>query len=131
MMILNGRVAGDFWGNFTHYNNNGGASTIDLSITSCNIFEHIMNFKVLPQLEISSHCKITTEIDNPFTIIGKKESEYNWIKIPYNYKWDENSKKNYTNTINSNEIKTIVNEAKQLLDAGLIESTSSKFQHRK
>ena len=41
----------------------------------------------MPQLEISSHCKITTEIYNPFTIVDKEEIEYNWIDIPYNYKW--------------------------------------------
>ena len=55
LMLLNGRTWGDFWSNFTHYNNNGGASAIDISICSCDIVKNITNFRVRPQQEISSH----------------------------------------------------------------------------
>ena len=88
LMILNERTDGDYWGNFTHSNKNKGASTIDLAIASCKIFENIKSFQVLPRLDITDHCKIITQIEN----INKKKSvkteieTYKWIKLPYRYK---------------------------------------------
>ena len=128
MIILNGRTTGYFWGNFTHYNNNGGASTIDLALTSCNIYEHISNFRVMPQLEISSHCKIVTEIENPNTIEKQVEKEYDWIQIPFNFNWNEKSKIVYSQALKSEEINALVNETEQLLHARLIESSGRNIQ---
>ena len=56
LMILNGRTKEDHWGNFTHYNKNKGASSVDLAIISCKIFENVKRLMVLPQLDISDHC---------------------------------------------------------------------------
>ena len=64
LMILNGRTYGDYWGNFTHYNKNKGSSTVDLAIVSCKILEDISSFRVLPQLDLTDHCKIITQINN-------------------------------------------------------------------
>ena len=63
-MTLNGRRRGDYWGNFTHYNKNKGASTVDLSITSCKIFEKIIKIRVMSQLDLTDHCKIISQNDN-------------------------------------------------------------------
>ena len=128
LMILNGRTSGDYWGNFTHYNNNKGASTVDLSIVSCNIYEYIKSFRVMPQLEITSHCKIITQIDNLTNRVNEEKDDYNWLKLPQTYKWNERSKERFINAINSDEITKLINEAEQLLEAGLIESSGNKIQ---
>ena len=71
LIILNGRICGDQWGSYTHFNNNKGASTVDLAISSCDLFEKIKGFRVLPQSEISDHCKIilimNIDVDNSCT----------------------------------------------------------------
>ena len=88
LMILNGRTNGDFFGNFTHYNKNKGASTVDLAVVSSRIFENIKSFRIMPQLDITDHCKIITQIDNIRTDIkdiSKEESKYNWLQLPNKY----------------------------------------------
>ena len=62
LKILNGRSKGDPLRNFTYNNANLGALNIDYSICSQNIYEYINNFMVLPQNELSDHCKIVTEL---------------------------------------------------------------------
>ena len=129
-MILNGRTDGDYWGNFTHYNKNKGASTIDLAIASCKIFENIKSFKVLPQLDITDHCKIITQIEdiNKTNPVKTEIETYKWTKLPDRYKWDERHKNKFKEILNSEKIETIISEAEQLLEAGLIESTGNKIQ---
>ena len=130
-MLLNGRTWGDFWGNFTHYNNNGGASAIDISFSSCDILKNITNFWVSPQIEIFSHCGITAESENyPVYFVNKEEKEtYEWSNIRQNnYHWDNFSKEKFKETMESDAVKTLIDEAHQLLDAGLVESSGNKIQ---
>ena len=129
LMLLNGRAWGDFWGNFTHYNNNGGASTIDICFTSCDIFKNITNFRVCPQSEISSHCRITAEIDNKFKVLKKEKTTYEWSDIPRNdFCWDNFSKNEFMKALESDSVKNLVNEVHQFLEAGLVESSGRKLQ---
>ena len=130
-MILNGRTNGDYWGNFTHYNKNKGASTVDLAIISGKTFENVKSFRVLPQQDISDHCKIVTQIDNinqTFSIKPEEQETYNWLKLPNKYKWEENQVDKYKKVLDSDEIKMLISQAEQTLEAGLIESTGSKIQ---
>ena len=64
LQILNGRYRGDYWGNFTHFNKSKGSSTVDLRISLDSLSKHKKNFQVLPQLELTDHCKIVVQIQN-------------------------------------------------------------------
>jgi hypothetical protein len=64
MLILNGRSTSDNWGNCTHHNKSEGHSTTDLAIASDFLMPLMSDFQVLPQLEISDHCKIVAKIKN-------------------------------------------------------------------
>ena len=64
LRIFNGRKMGDMRGDFTHYNNAGGQSTVDFGIVSENFFNYIEKFMIFPQTELSDHCKITLQIPN-------------------------------------------------------------------
>ena len=131
-MILNGRTKEDYWGNFTHYNKNKGASSVDLAIISCKIFENVKRFMVLPQLDISDHYKILTQIDNINQTYSAKPEEretYNWLKLPNKYKWEEKHTEKYKRVLDSEEIRRLIFQAEQSLEAGLIESTGSKIQN--
>ena len=131
LMILNGRINGDFWGNFTHFNKNKGASAVDLGIVSCKLFNNITSFRIMPQLDISDHCKIITQLDNIRLSKCDKNEEvgnYKWNKLPNKYKWKDDYANIFIETLNSEEIKNIIFEAEQRLEAGLIESTGEKIQ---
>ena len=58
LQVANGRFTGDFCGNFTYHNKNKGASTVDLTIISDNLFPLTDDLRVLPQTEFSDHCQI-------------------------------------------------------------------------
>ena len=131
LMILNGRINGDFWGNYTHFNKNNGESTVDLGIVSCKLFNSVKSFRVMPQLDISDHCKIITQIDNirlPDCEKNEKVENYKWNKLPNKYKWKDVDANIFIDTLNSEKIKNIISEAEQRIEAGLIESTGEKIQ---
>ena len=45
----------------------------------------------MPQLDLTDHCKIITQIDNIRIPDNSTKTEtYNWLKLPNKYKWNEN-----------------------------------------
>ena len=124
--ILNGRSRGDPLGNFTYNDPNLGASAIDYSICSSNIYEWIKNFMVLPQNEISDHCKIVTEFHLSIPNETPNIDKYHWEDLSKDFKWDSNqSTRFYQVILNS---KDCLKEIKQRLEAGLIDSSGKKIQ---
>ena len=132
MMILNGRTNGDYFGRITHYNKYQGSSTVDLAAVSCNIFEYISSFMVMPQLDITDHCKIITKLNNIININKEdrnNSNKYNWLNMPNSFKWDKDTLDIFKQTLRENkDIEKIIIEAEQRLEAGLIESTGTKIQ---
>ena len=63
--ILNGRFPGDKDGQFTCISNDG-ASVVDYMIASSELFDHIINFKVLDRGE-SDHFPITCQMKMDYT----------------------------------------------------------------
>ena len=125
--ILNGRSSGDPLGNFTYNNVNLGASTIDYSICSQNIYDKINNFMVLPQNELSDHSKIVTELKvmvKPETLI---QDNYDWETLPNNFIWDDTLKSSFSTSLGNNL--EILSDIKQRIEAGLIRSTGEKIQN--
>ena len=83
---------------------------------------------VLPLNELSDHCQIITEFN--FNFMGPEtnpdKDNYNWIKLNKTFKWNKNHVKKFTTCLeNSNEN---INEIKQRIEAGLIESSGNKLQ---
>ena len=126
--ILNGRHDGDPWGAFTHYNKNKGASTVALAVISDSLSRDIKIFYVLPQLELSYHCKIVVQITNIKQASSPVNCKYNWNELPRGYKWQDSSQSAFKEAFNSLEIQNHIGECRQLLEAGLIESTAKKIQ---
>ena len=62
MKILNGSKTGDSLGDFTHFNDNDGQSTVDLALVSEKFFNNIHKFLVFPKLAVTDHRKILAEI---------------------------------------------------------------------
>ena len=85
LKILNGRSRGDPLGTFTYNDENLGSSTIDYSITSQNLYKHINNFMVLPQNELSDHCKIVTEFNHKVPTVITSSDNYDWKTLKSNY----------------------------------------------
>ena len=129
MQIANGRTRGDFIGNFTHHNKHKGQSAVDLALISDTLFPHIDDFKVLPQTDVSDHSKIVLTISNIKPIINlDSNNNYQWHERKREYKWEDDSPQKFLTAINSAEVKTIINDCKQHIEAGLIESSGILLQ---
>ena len=83
LKILNGRQSGDFIGNFTHLNYNGGVSTIDYGLCNNILYDSVENFFVLPQNELSDHSKIVTYFKNNIVVKENPLDTYPWKKIEF------------------------------------------------
>ena len=120
-----------------------GVSTVDLSIASCKIFENINNFRAMPQLELTDHCIIITQIDNICIPENSTRTEtYSWLELSNKYKRNENYANIFKDTLNSeniqklisetekliSETEKLISETEKLIDTGLIGSTGIKIQ---
>ena len=125
--VLNGRFPGDPYGLFTFYDPNLGASTVDYSICSQVFFKHIKNFMILPQNELSDHCKVVTEINQVITLPTLPVGDnYAWITRKNIFKWGDEKCSEFKNCLN--QMHGEIFEIKQRLDAGLIESSGKLIQ---
>ena len=120
-------MRGDFLGSFTHHNKTTGQSVVDLTLISDSLYPYIEDFKVLPQPEFSDHCKIVLIIKN-MKPIKTKQNNYKWLDRKPEYKWDKDSPQKSQTALNSEKIKTIINNCKQRIEAGVIESSGELLQ---
>ena len=127
MQIANGRMRGDFLGNFTHHNKNNGQSVVGLALLSDCLYPYIEDFKVLPLPEFSDHCKIVLIINNTKPI-KTKQKDYKWLDRKHEYKWGKDSPEKFQAALNSQKVKAIIDNCKQRIEAGLIESSGELLQ---
>ena len=107
LAIMNGRSEGDPLGTFTYQKENLCNSTIDYSICNKHFYHNINNFMVLPQNELSDHCKIVTELKEKIPQLETNIEEYQWTNIERKakYKWDESKEENFKEHLcNSHEL---------------------------
>ena len=105
---------------------NLGSSAIDYSICNQIFYESIKNFMVLPQNELSDHCRIITELNLEVSKINTKKDTYNWTKLKKNYKWDKSHARKFTNCLATSNL--AINDIKQRIEAGLVKSSGGKIQ---
>ena len=71
-------------GDFTHYNNAGGQSTVDLGLVSEIFFHHIEKIMIFPKTELSDHSKITLQIPNMINL-KTISAPYKWVHLKRAY----------------------------------------------
>ena len=129
LQIANGRSQGDFLGNYTHHNKNTGQSVVDLALISDALFPLMDDFKIMPQNTYSDHCKIVLTIKNR-RLLPSPET-YEWCSLTPEYKWDcEDSPQKFIAALNRDEIRNLMDECSQRIQAGLTES-SAVYSYRK
>ena len=99
-----------------------------MAVVSDKFIKEIQHFFVLPQLEISDHCKIVIHIDNVKKDNFAEEIKYDWIKLPSGYNYSDEDLQKYKMVFKNPEIEQDINVCKQLLEAGLIQPTGNKIQ---
>ena len=129
LQILNGRTNGDIEGNFTFYDYNKGASTIDLAVVSDATLNQVKSFNVHPQDHYSQHCKIVLRLNNIKSTINivKEKDNHPWIPLNKRYIWAPESSSEFEKAITSQELTNTAIECGQYLDAGLVELASNKI----
>ena len=126
LKILNGRSDGDPLGNLTYYDDSLGASAVDYSICSQGFYEYVNNFMVLPQNELSDHCKIVTELKGSLVDQPPYKDTYKWKNLENKIQWDENVKNKFIKYLF--EAKDEINEINQRIEAGLVNSSGEMIQ---
>ena len=78
-----------------------GASSVDIAVASDSLTTKINSFVVLPQSDISKHCKIVARIKNlKADIQPKVKKAYPWIPTTKNYKWTDQSPDELSTALN-------------------------------
>ena len=91
---------------------------MDLAISSCNLFEHIKGFRVLPQSEMSDHSKIKIIINIDIESSPIQKDDYNWLKLPPYYKWDHSKSDQCKKTFDSRCVTEIIQRQHILFKLG-------------
>ena len=126
LKILNGRMDGDPYGNFTYYDASLGASTVDYSICNQSFYNYINNFMTLPQNELSDHCKIVTVVNGLLEADSTSNDSYEWKQLEKTYAWNDDFKDRFIKFLEKAEIET--NEINQRIEAGLVKSSGILIQ---
>lgn len=106
LRVLNGRTFGDLIGSYTCFQPLG-SSVVDYFITSeelLPLFTYFTVEKFLPDL--SDHCQISGMFK---CNINEKLEISNLLPMPEKYIWDENSSSRFQEAMNSNSVKTLIN----------------------
>ncbi len=94
--ILNGRLTGDLFGNFTYFseNNTRGASTIDYTIASVSIIDRFKFLHVSePNLLLSDHCLLSFGIRGEYSLLSDTDPEM--LPLYDKFEWDQSSGDNF------------------------------------
>ena len=126
LTILNGRSEGDPLGSFTYCDPNIGSSMIDYGICNQISFSLLKNFLVLPQNELSDHCKIITELTLSRPETTPLSDEYDWLEKNLQFSWNHDNSHKFKEVLENSS--DALEDIKQRLDAGLIDSTGMKIQ---
>ena len=144
--ILNGRLTGDLFGNYTYYsgNNSNGASAIDYTAASMHILDR---FKFLhisdPDMQLSDHCLQSFGIRCEY--IKYLEDKHELLPLFDKFKWNQDSDKVFQDGLFESSIQkelshfliqsytrddVSVNQATQCLSAIMIKVANSKIKRR-
>ncbi|VDI81765.1 Hypothetical predicted protein [Mytilus galloprovincialis] len=109
--ILNGRVLGDNFGNFTCYTPNG-ASVVDYVAVSEEILENVLYFKVsrfIPTLS-DCHCKLEWELSAKYCVPGENDIPIQLKNMTPNYIWTDCSAIKFQETLSSDTLQNYILE---------------------
>ena len=114
LRILNGRVIGDLAGNFTCYSRNCiYPSVIDYSLVCGSLFNHIEYFRVLPLHYTSIHCITSTSLRLRHY---QSHNDDETLTDLHAFKWSKENAQTFVDSLNSEQIKTRINNLLQSTD---------------
>ena len=111
LRILNGRVFGNIFGNYTCYTPNG-ASVVDYVLVSENILEQIIFFHVssfVPTL-FDCHCKLEWEISANYCVSGELNVSIKTYDRSPNLAWSDDSATQFQCALSSDQIQNCISK---------------------
>ena len=109
--IANGRTIGDLKGKYTCHEHNG-SSTVDYAVINETLTDRVQSFQVLDPDTGSDHSAIRLNI----TLHNKPMKENTGTQLPPKIIWNDITKFNFTNKINSPDTLNKVIELQNMLD---------------
>ena len=105
---MNGRVVGDLDGKYTCHEYNG-SSTVDYFIVQVENYDKVVSMKVLDLPWYSDHCPLSVVMKvGIYNRSSAVDNMNNYITRIKNYKWSEDSKQEYIETLGSQKIKELL-----------------------
>ena len=103
MVTLNGRKIGDALGIFTCHQYSG-SSTVDLAITSWDLFHKIQHFKVNDPVWFSYHCPIQLSIESDQFCITREVGKSQFLELHDSFIWTEEGATKFSHLLESQNI---------------------------
>ena len=103
MLTRNGRKVGDTLGIFTCHQYNG-RSTVDLAITSWDLFHKIQYFKVNEPVWFSDHCPIQLSIESDQFCITREVDKSQFLELDDSFIWTEEGAAKFSSLLESQNI---------------------------
>ena len=109
MLIVNGRTTGDIFGKYTCHKWNG-SSVVDYFLSPNHFCNRISNFSVGKYIPwLSDHCIIKVDILLNDNLDRKTSSNMEAIKVHPGFLWNESSKFEYQNALQSSSVTNKIN----------------------
>ena len=118
MRILNGRILGDTFGNFTCYSHSGSPSVIDYMAASVDLLSDIKSFTVNGLTEFSIHCSLSVDISTGMYMPDSNTSHSDSIQ---KFSWSKGDNIKLLSSLNQSNVLNELNNSCQFTDFSQIE----------
>lgn len=113
LRIINGRLLGDYLGNYTCFNHTGSPSVIDYMLNVPALFPTIHSFHVHDPTPYSIHCILSLVINTKKVHIPTPSSRGKLDPKPTTYKWMEGDDHRYQRALQCQQISVLQNNFMQ------------------
>ncbi len=128
LVILNGRILGDYFGRLT-FHGVRGSSAIDYAICSLPMFRYIQSLHVHRLDWFSDHCRVTVKFNQNYLVdwanTNTNDDNVTGLTSHSNYIWDEESKKSFANYFNADGTLLEIENLTHLVDQSNVDVTCS------
>ncbi len=128
LCILNGRVIGDYFGNYTCLKYNG-SSVVDYNLISKDIFTLVESFTILPLTEFSDHRTLSLHLSYKKPKCNSISEDFPLINAPGKYIFADGSKEKYIDALRDPILQQKINEFNTICYGTNVDSAIDDFNY--
>ena len=129
--IVNGRLDGDSYGDYTCYTPRG-CSVVDYALVSADVLQEVLYFKVEDLPIYSDHCPIVLSVKHGYTDCREEEDQqYSAAKyhsLVESVRWNEEIQANFRESIEENTTIQMIAEIQSEVDQDNVNASAKKVE---